>query len=46
VVVLAVEVLDVQRQAAGLGEGLEPFLEQLGVHGAQLVAAEATFQIR
>ena len=35
-VVLAVEILDMQGDAAGLGEGLEPFLEQLGVHVAQL----------
>ena len=36
VVVLAVEILDVQRHPGGLGEGLEPFLEQLGVHLAEL----------
>ena len=36
VVVLAVEILDVQRQAGILREGLEPFLEQLGVHLAEL----------
>ena len=36
VVVLAVEGLDVQRDAGVLGEGLEPFAEQLGVHLAEL----------
>src|ERR1700675_3150811 len=36
VVVLAVEVLDVQGPPRRLGEGLEPLLEQLGVHLAEL----------
>ena len=40
VVVLAVEVLDVQRDAGRLREGLEPFLEQLGVHLAELRPGE------
>src|SRR3546814_574643 len=40
VIVRAVEVLHVQRQAGVLGKGLKPLLEQLGVHGAELVAAE------
>ena len=40
VVVLAVEVLDVEREAAVLGEGLEELAEQLGVEIADLVAAE------
>ena len=40
VVVLAVLVPDVQREAADLGEGLEPFLEQLGVHLAELGLGE------
>ena len=40
VVVLTVQVLDVERHAGRLGEGLEPFLEQFGVHIAQLVAGE------
>ena len=31
-VVLAIEIFDVQRQAGILREGLEPFLEQLGIH--------------
>src|SRR3546814_7616075 len=39
-IVRAVEVLHVQRQAGVLGKGLKPLLEQLGVHGAELVAAE------
>ena len=38
VAVLAVEVLDVQRDAGVLGEGLEPLAEQLGVHVADLRA--------
>src|SRR4051794_19229302 len=40
VIVLTIEVFHVQRHAGGLREGLEPFLEQLGVHLAQLVAGE------
>ena len=40
VVVGAVERLDVQRDAGIHGEGLEPLLHQLGVEGADLVAAE------
>ena len=39
-VVVAVVVPDVQREPAQLGEGLEPFLEQLGVHGAELGLGE------
>ena len=41
VVVLAVEVLDVQRHAGRLREGLEPLLEQLGVHLAELRPGES-----
>src|SRR3546814_7143735 len=41
VVVGAVEVLHVQRQAGVLGKGLKPLLEQLGIHGAELVAVES-----
>src|SRR3546814_5639433 len=40
VIVRAVEVLHVQRQAGVLGKGLKPLLEQLGVHGAELVRSE------
>src|SRR3546814_9118745 len=40
VVVEAVEGLDVERDAGGLGEALEPLPEQLGIHVAQLVAGE------
>src|SRR3546814_19635553 len=40
VVVGAVEVLHVQRQAGVLGKGLKPLLEQLGIPGAGLVAVE------
>src|SRR5947209_9625502 len=40
VVVLAVMVPHVQREATELGERLEPFLEQLGVHGAELGRSE------
>src|SRR5215470_8471338 len=40
VAVPAIEVLDVQRHAGMLGEGLEPLLEQLGVEVAELVAGE------
>jgi len=40
VVVLAVVVPDVQGEPAELGEGLEPFLEQLGVHRAELGLGE------
>ena len=36
VVVLAVKVFYVQRYPRVLGEGLKPFLEQLGIHLAQL----------
>ena len=35
VIVLAVQGFDMQGQARGLREGLEPFLEQLGIHLAQ-----------
>src|SRR5258706_11669728 len=35
-VVLAVQILDMQRDAGLLRERLEPLLEQLGVHGAEL----------
>src|SRR6266478_3560900 len=40
VIVLAVDILDVQCQAGRLGEGLEPFLEQFGVHLPELRARE------
>ncbi len=40
VVVLAVVVPDVEGEPAELGEGLEPFLEQLGVHSAELGLGE------
>ena len=40
VVVGAVQCLDVQRHAGVHREGLEPLLHQLGVEGADLVAAE------
>src|SRR6266478_3692608 len=40
VVVLAVNILDVQCDAGGLREGLEPLLEQLGVHFAELRLGE------
>ena len=46
VVVLAVEVLDVERDAGVLGEGLEELPEQLGVHIADLGRGKATFQTR
>src|SRR5712691_12228839 len=36
VIVLAVDILDVQREAGRLGKGLEPFLEQFSVHLAEL----------
>ena len=36
VVVLAVEILDMEGDAGRLGEGLEPLLEQLGIHLAEL----------
>src|SRR6202045_4756073 len=36
VVILAVKVFDVQRDAGRLREGLEPLLEQFGVHLAEL----------
>src|SRR5579863_7757701 len=36
VIVLAVDILDVQRETRRLGKGLEPLLEQFGVHLAQL----------
>src|SRR5471032_2270543 len=32
VVVLAVDVFDMQRQACGLGEGVEPLAEEFGIH--------------
>src|SRR6185295_5016995 len=40
VVVVAVERLDVKRQAAVLGEGLEEFTEQFGIHLAELGGRE------
>ncbi len=40
VVVLAIEILDVQRDAGILGERLEPLAEKLGVHVADFVARE------
>src|SRR5215472_16660228 len=39
-VVVAVDVLDVQRDTRRLREGLEPFLEELGVHLAELRLGE------
>ena len=39
-IVLAIERLDMQGQPGGLREGLEPFLEQLGVHRAEFGARE------
>ncbi|CAA7613459.1 hypothetical protein MCP1_120006 [Candidatus Terasakiella magnetica] len=39
-VVVAVQAFHVQGGARRLGKGLEPLLEQLGIHGAQLVAPE------
>src|SRR3546814_20054090 len=41
VIILAVKGLDMQGDAGRLGEGLEPFLEQLGVHLAELRPREA-----
>ena len=35
VVVLAIEIFDMERDAGGLGESLEPFLEQFRVHLAE-----------
>ena len=40
VIVLAVEILDMQGHPGRLGKGLKPFLEQLGVHLAELWPAE------
>ena len=42
----AVEVLDVQAEAGILGKGLEPFLEQLGIHFAEFWLGDSTRQTK